>query len=135
MVLLVAAVACGGSDPTAVPATGGSSGDTSGETIKIGVLHSLSGTMAISETAVRDATLLAIEEINAAGGVMGKQLLSAADLKSLATLPSKPELLGMLAGALQGPVAQFVGLERKNKFTKHVARQLPSQLCVAHRTE
>ncbi len=43
-------------------------------------------------------------------GVMGTQLLSAADLDALATLPSKPELLGMLAGALQGPVAQFVGL-------------------------
>ncbi len=43
-------------------------------------------------------------------GVMGTQLLSAADLDSLATLPAKPELLGMLAGALQGPVAQFAGL-------------------------
>ena len=47
---------------------------SSSDTIKVGVLHSLSGTMSISETAVRDATLLAIEEINAAGGVMGKQL-------------------------------------------------------------
>ena len=44
------------------------------DTIKVGILHSLSGTMAISETAVHDAELLAIEEINAAGGVMGKQL-------------------------------------------------------------
>lgn len=42
--------------------------------IKVGVLHSLSGTMAISEVAVRDATLLAIEEINAAGGVNGMML-------------------------------------------------------------
>ncbi len=45
-----------------------------GETIKVGVLHSLSGTMSISEVSVKDATLLAIEEINAAGGVMGKML-------------------------------------------------------------
>jgi urea transport system substrate-binding protein len=45
-----------------------------GETIKVGVLHSLSGTMSISEVSVRDATLLAIKEINAAGGVLGKQL-------------------------------------------------------------
>ena len=45
-----------------------------GDTIKVGVLHSLSGTMAISEVSVRDATLLAIDEINAAGGVLGKQL-------------------------------------------------------------
>lgn len=43
-------------------------------TIKVGVLHSLSGTMAISEVAVKNAELLAIKEINAAGGVMGKQL-------------------------------------------------------------
>jgi urea transport system substrate-binding protein len=44
------------------------------ETIKVGILHSLSGTMSISEVSVRDATLLAIEEINAAGGVLGKQI-------------------------------------------------------------
>lgn len=42
--------------------------------IKVGVLHSLTGTMAISETSVRDATLLAIGEINAAGGVLGRQI-------------------------------------------------------------
>lgn len=45
-----------------------------GETIKVGILHSLSGTMSISEVSVKDATLLAIEEINAAGGIMGKQI-------------------------------------------------------------
>jgi urea transport system substrate-binding protein len=45
-----------------------------GDTIKVGVLHSLSGTMSISEVSVRDATLLAIDEINAAGGVLGKKL-------------------------------------------------------------
>ena len=39
------------------------------ETVKIGVLHSLSGTMAISETSLRDVVLMAAEEINAAGGV------------------------------------------------------------------
>jgi urea transport system substrate-binding protein len=45
-----------------------------GETVKIGVLHSLSGTMAISETSLRDVVLMAVEEINAAGGVLGKQI-------------------------------------------------------------
>jgi urea transport system substrate-binding protein len=45
-----------------------------GGTIKVGVLHSLSGTMAISETSVRDATLMAIDEINAAGGVLKMKL-------------------------------------------------------------
>jgi urea transport system substrate-binding protein len=42
--------------------------------IKVGVLHSLSGTMAISETSVVDATLLAIEEINDRGGVLGRKI-------------------------------------------------------------
>lgn len=46
----------------------------SGDTIKVGILHSLSGTMAISEVSVKDATLLAIEQINANGGIMGKML-------------------------------------------------------------
>ncbi|TWO72454.1 urea ABC transporter substrate-binding protein [Caenimonas sedimenti] len=46
----------------------------SGDTIKVGVLHSLSGTMAISETVLKDTVLMAIEEINAKGGVLGKKL-------------------------------------------------------------
>lgn len=49
-------------------------GGSSGETIKVGILHSLSGTMAISEKSVVDAEQLAIEEINAAGGILGKQI-------------------------------------------------------------
>ena len=44
------------------------------DTIKVGILHSLSGTMAISETVLKDVTLMAIDEINAKGGVMGKKL-------------------------------------------------------------
>ena len=44
------------------------------ETIKVGILHSLSGTMAISETSLKDMALMTIEEINAKGGVLGKQL-------------------------------------------------------------
>jgi urea transport system substrate-binding protein len=54
--------------PGAAPAAGG------GNAIKVGVLHSRSGTMAISENSVVDAELLAIEEINKAGGVLGKQI-------------------------------------------------------------
>jgi urea transport system substrate-binding protein len=45
-----------------------------GETVKVGVLQSLSGTMAISEVTVKNASMLAIDEINAAGGVMGKKI-------------------------------------------------------------
>jgi len=44
------------------------------DTIKVGVLHSLSGTMAISETVLKDTVLMAIDEINAKGGVLGKKL-------------------------------------------------------------
>ena len=44
------------------------------DTIKVGVLHSLSGTMAISETVLKDVALMAIDEINAKGGVLGKKL-------------------------------------------------------------
>lgn len=47
---------------------------SSGDTIKVGILHSLSGTMAISEKSVVDSTQLAIEEINQAGGLLGKQI-------------------------------------------------------------
>ncbi|MGZ5094942.1 MAG: transporter substrate-binding protein, partial [Burkholderiales bacterium] len=44
------------------------------KTIKVGVLHSLSGTMAISETVLKDTALMAFEEINAKGGVMGYKI-------------------------------------------------------------
>src|SRR5450631_763048 len=44
------------------------------DTIKVGILHSLSGTMAISETVLKDVALMTIDEINAKGGVLGKQL-------------------------------------------------------------
>ncbi|MFN3267060.1 MAG: urea ABC transporter substrate-binding protein [Deinococcales bacterium] len=44
-------------------------------TVKVGILHSLTGTMAISEITVANASELAIEEINAAGGVLGKKIV------------------------------------------------------------
>ena len=74
--VFVAAILCGllagcVSDSTDDAAGGG---PADGDTIKVGVLHSLSGTMAISEVSVHEAELLAIEEINAAGGVLGKQI-------------------------------------------------------------
>ena len=70
--------ACGNSsEPTADTAPVEGEATTvaaGGDTIKVGILHSLSGTMAISETTVVDAEELAIKEINAAGGVLGKQI-------------------------------------------------------------
>lgn len=44
------------------------------DTIKVGILHSLSGTMAISETTLKDVMLMLIAEQNAKGGLLGKQL-------------------------------------------------------------
>ncbi len=44
------------------------------DTVKIGVLHSLSGTMAISETSLKDVVMMATDEINAKGGVLGKKI-------------------------------------------------------------
>ena len=70
---LVLATACGSTVSSGTSASGGAA--AGGDTISVGVLHSLSGTMAISEVSVRDAEMLAIEEINAKGGVLGKQLV------------------------------------------------------------
>ncbi|HEX4085224.1 MAG TPA: urea ABC transporter substrate-binding protein [Chthoniobacteraceae bacterium] len=49
--------------------------DDSDNTVKVGVLHSLSGTMAISETSLRDILLFAFDEINKKGGVLGKKIV------------------------------------------------------------
>src|SRR5246500_3112201 len=44
------------------------------DTIKVGVLHSLSGTMAISETTLKDTVLMMVDEINKKGGLLGKKV-------------------------------------------------------------
>lgn len=72
--LLLAACAGASADDAGPAEASAAMAAAEGDTIKVGVLHSLSGTMSISEVSVKDATLLAIEEINAAGGVMGKML-------------------------------------------------------------
>jgi len=77
---LVLAACAGGTSTTTTSTeqTGAGSAapaaESAGDTIKVGILHSLSGTMAISEVSVHDAELLAIKEINEAGGVLGKQI-------------------------------------------------------------
>lgn len=53
--------------------TGGRS-EAQGPPIKVGILHSLSGTMAISETSLKDVALMTIEEINEKGGVLGRKI-------------------------------------------------------------
>lgn len=53
---------------------GSGSGSSSKESVKVGLLHSMTGSMAISEQAVLDAEKLAIKEINESGGILGKQI-------------------------------------------------------------
>jgi urea transport system substrate-binding protein len=72
--MVAAGCGSGGGDAASSGASAGASPGISGDQIKVGILHSLSGTMAISEVSVRDAELLAIEEINASGGVLGKKI-------------------------------------------------------------
>lgn len=67
--LLAGLTACSGSSDSSDSSTA-----EGGDTVTVGLLHSLTGSMAISETSVRDAELLAISEINEAGGVNGAQI-------------------------------------------------------------
>ncbi len=67
----IAAATIGSAPAQAQATTGGSGG---GDTIKVGILHSLSGTMAISETTLKDVMLMLIEEQNKRGGLLGKKL-------------------------------------------------------------
>ncbi|MGD8589382.1 MAG: transporter substrate-binding protein, partial [Chromatiales bacterium] len=59
---------------SAAAVIGFSSLATAADTIKVGILHSLSGTMAISETTLKDTMLMLIAEQNEKGGLLGKQL-------------------------------------------------------------
>lgn len=65
--------ACGAGDDGSAP--GADAGDAlSGDPIKVGVLHSLSGSMAISETTLKDTILMMVEQQNAKGGLLGRPL-------------------------------------------------------------
>jgi urea transport system substrate-binding protein len=82
VVMLMIAGGCGSPSDADNSSSSGVSGGFSasggsGETVKVGILHSLSGTMAISEVSLRDAVELAVEEINASGGVLGKKIVTA----------------------------------------------------------
>ena len=76
-VVIMFASACGGAkvgDSTASGTSAKSCVNTSGDKIKVGFVNSLSGTMAISEKTVSDSLNMAVDEINAAGGVLGKTI-------------------------------------------------------------
>ncbi len=68
VLLAVALTGCGGSGDAPESTAGGPTGDP----IKVGVLHSLSGTMAISETTLKDTILMMVDEQNAKGGLLGR---------------------------------------------------------------
>ena len=70
--LLATMTACGGG--SSAPAADSADSSADGGTVKVGLLHSLTGSMAISEMSVRDAEVLAIDEINKAGGINGCQI-------------------------------------------------------------
>lgn len=72
--LLLSATALFSSCNNGTSKAGSSDSAATKETVKIGVLHSLSGTMAISEVSLKDAVQMAVDEINAKGGVLGKQI-------------------------------------------------------------
>ena len=73
LIAMGALTACG-SKTGDTASGGGAVADTSGATVKVGLLNSLSGTMAISEVTVRDALKLAVDEVNDSGGVLGKKI-------------------------------------------------------------
>jgi urea transport system substrate-binding protein len=81
MVIAIAGCATNTSQTSPSASTAATSGASPASTaaaaggeIPVGIVHSLTGTMSISEVTVRDSELLAIEEINAAGGVLGKKI-------------------------------------------------------------
>ncbi len=67
-------IACNSNDPKRNK-KGSTTHQSADNEIRVGVLHSLSGTMSFSETDVKNATILAIEEINQAGGLLGKKIV------------------------------------------------------------
>ena len=70
VIFAAALVGCGGSGDAPESSAEGQTGDP----IKVGVLHSLSGTMAISETTLKDTILMMVDEQNAKGGLLGRSV-------------------------------------------------------------
>lgn len=70
-VMTIGMLGCGATSDSASSST---NEGTAENTVKVGILHSMTGTMAMSEMPVIDAVKMAIEEINASGGVLGKKI-------------------------------------------------------------
>ncbi len=97
----------------------GCSGGGSGEganSVKVGILHSLTGTMAISEASLKDVELMAIEEINAKGGVLGKKIepiVEDAESKFTTVFPEKAKKL-LLKDQVACVFGCWTSVSRKN---------------------
>jgi urea transport system substrate-binding protein len=86
------------------------------EPIKVGILHSLTGTMAISEKSLKDAELMAIEEINAKGGVMGRKVVPIVEdpeSKFTTVFPDKAKKL-LLSDKVAAVFGCWTSVSRKN---------------------
>lgn len=70
----ITAIIASASMVLSLAACGGNTSESDSDTVKVGILYSATGSMAISEGAVKDAEVLAINEINESGGVLGKQI-------------------------------------------------------------
>lgn len=77
------------------------------ETIKVGILYSLSGTMAISETTLKDTMLMLIEEQNKKGGLLGNQGIKADAIPIIAFSVGEEELSGIDTKPLVGHLAAW----------------------------
>ncbi|MDO4497491.1 MAG: urea ABC transporter substrate-binding protein [Bacteroidales bacterium] len=91
----IASVGCSSKGSTNAGAAG--SVAVTDSTVTIGILHSLSGTMAISEVSLRDVLLMGIDEINAAGGVLGRKVIP-----QIVDPASNPDLFAEKAKELLG---------------------------------
>jgi urea transport system substrate-binding protein len=102
----------GGTGKTAKPASASGGGGP----IKVGILHSLTGTMAISETSLKDVELMAIDEINAAGGVLGQKveaIVEDPESKFTTVFPEKAKKL-LLKDEVAAVFGCWTSVSRKN---------------------
>jgi urea transport system substrate-binding protein len=91
-------------------------GGSGGGKVKVGILHSLSGTMAISETSLKDVELMAIDEINKAGGVLGKPIeaiVEDPESKFTTVFPEKAKKL-LLKDEVAAVFGCWTSVSRKN---------------------
>jgi urea transport system substrate-binding protein len=100
----------------AIGLIGPAQGQEGDKRVRLGILHSLTGTMAISESTLKDAELLAIEEINQAGGVLGKKIVPIVEDPGSNFTTDFPELAKKLVyrDKVAAVFGCWAGVSRKN---------------------